>query len=126
MINTTRGLMDETTLKRSVELQDRETEFVVIVPWMAVDLFGKELVRQDVYRSPKDPNDLNLKVNTKVGMIHRNKLLREVQLLDEPNNFTVTVEWSLGGELVRRDVHVMIKYPLEPLTTKIGDLSGKE
>lgn len=44
-INTTRGVLDESTLARTVGFEDRPHEFVVWVEWK----LGDEIVRRDAH-----------------------------------------------------------------------------
>lgn len=52
MINTTKGLVDEQTLARTVGFEDRPGEFVVWVEWR----LGAELVRRDAHLILKEPS----------------------------------------------------------------------
>lgn len=51
-INTTHGLVEESTLARTVGFEDRPTEFVVWVEWR----LGAELVRRDAHVILKQPS----------------------------------------------------------------------
>lgn len=51
-INTTHGLLEESTLARTVGFEDRPSEFVVWVEWR----LGDELVRRDAHVILKQPS----------------------------------------------------------------------
>jgi hypothetical protein len=87
MINTTYGELDESTLNRSVVLEDRPTEMVVLVRWQlpagvndrdaqGPEKFG-ELVRQDAFPLPKEAGP---DVSTTLGMVPFSELERVVEL----------------------------------------------
>jgi hypothetical protein len=118
MINTTYGELDESTLNRSVMLEDRPTEIVVLVRWQlpaGVDdrdaqgpaKFG-ELVRQDAFPLPKEAGP---DVSTTLGMVPYAELKRVVELEDAAQELVVAVVWWKDGVLVRRDAHVILKQP---------------
>lgn len=52
MINTTKGLVEEARLARTVGFEDRPREFVVWVEWR----LGDELVRRDAHVILKEPS----------------------------------------------------------------------
>ena len=51
-INTTKGVVDESTLARTVGFEDRPQEFVIWVEWR----LGDELVRRDAHVVLKQPS----------------------------------------------------------------------
>jgi hypothetical protein len=118
MINTTYGELDESTLNRSVILEDRPTEMVVLVRWQlpagvndrdaqGPEKFG-ELVRQDAFPLPKEAGP---DVSTTLGMVPFSQLKRVVELEDAAQELVVAVVWTKDGVLVRRDAHVILKQP---------------
>ena len=52
LINTTKGLVEESTLARTVGFEDRPAEFVIWVEWR----IGAELVRRDAHVVLKEPS----------------------------------------------------------------------
>jgi hypothetical protein len=52
MINTTKGLLEESSLARTVGFEDRPSEFVIWVEWRQ----GDELVRRDAHVILKTPS----------------------------------------------------------------------
>jgi hypothetical protein len=116
LINTTYGELDESTLNRTVVLEDRPTEMVVLVRWQlpagvndldaqGPEKFG-ELVRQDAFPLPKDAGP---DVSTTLGMVPFSELERVVELTDAAQEIVVAVVWRKDGVLVRRDAHVIKK-----------------
>jgi hypothetical protein len=116
LINTTYGELDESTLNRTVVLEDRPTEMVVLVRWQlpagvndldaqGPEKFG-ELVRQDAFPLPKDAGP---DVSTTLGMVPFSELERVVELTDAAQELVVAVVWRKDGVLVRRDAHVIKK-----------------
>jgi hypothetical protein len=53
LMNTTHGLVEESTLARTVGFEDRPNEFVVWVEWR----MGEELVRRDAHVILKRPGE---------------------------------------------------------------------
>lgn len=52
MINTTHGLLEESSLARTLGFEERPKEFVVWVEWR----LGEELVRRDAHVIMKEPS----------------------------------------------------------------------
>lgn len=50
-------------------------------------------------------------ITTTLGPVEEASLARTVGFEDRPSEFVVWVEWKFGGELVRRDAHVILKEP---------------
>lgn len=51
------------------------------------------------------------RINTTHGLVEEADLARTVGFEDRPGEFVVWAEWRRGGELVRRDAHVILKEP---------------
>jgi len=59
-------------------------------------------------------------IRTTKGMLPESDLERTVIFEDKPKEFSIAVEWRYGGELVRRDAHVVLKDPLIPSEAGVG------
>lgn len=104
ILNTTRGERDERELVRTLGLEDRPDRLVL---WAEYRL-GDELVRRDAFPLPTERGPL---VFTTKGELPFDTLTRTFELTDGEADITVAVCWRVGGELVRRDAHVVLKHP---------------
>lgn len=52
-----------------------------------------------------------MKVHTTKGLVDRDLLVVTDIINEEPNARVTATEWRMGGELVRRDVHVNVLAP---------------
>jgi hypothetical protein len=105
MINTTKGLLDEAALARTLGVEDRPDRLVVWVEYRS----DGELVRRDAFPLPTERGPL---VYTTRGDVPFDTLIRTIEVTDGPAEIAVAICWrEAGGELVRRDAHVILKHP---------------
>jgi hypothetical protein len=124
LITTTHGALEESTLFRSVIVEDRPTEIVVLVRWQLptrpapehqpAAQYG-EIVRNEAYTLPKDTGVRSpagvVEVFTIHGLQPASAIARTVELTDTENEIVVAVLWRKDDEVVRRDAHVILKRP---------------
>ena len=106
MIEATHVGMSESNLERTLGFEDRPHVFVVWVEWRHPLAQGQAVVHREAYPLPKDTTEL---IQTTQGLTARSLMIRTIELVDVPNEIAVAVVWRLHGEVVRRDVHVILK-----------------
>lgn len=64
-------------------------------------------------------------ISTAIGDIEEHLLERTLQFTERANEFSVTVEWTHRGGLVRRDAHVILKRIPEAAEAVVGALASR-
>lgn len=114
-INTTKGLVEESALARTLGFEDRPDQIALWVEWR---LEG-ELVRRDAFPLPKEAGPL---VFTTEGDRPIGELARVIEIHDRPAEIAVAIVWWLGSTVVRRDAHVILKEPSVAATAVAASL----
>lgn len=95
--------MDPITFNATaVTLEDRPDHYAVIRRWYR----DADVVHEQAFRLPKDAGAA---IMTTRGLVARAQLLVQHEVTDNDDETAVAVVFTLGGELVRRDAHVIKK-----------------
>lgn len=105
-ILTTLGVLDESTLFRTVGVEDRPSILVLWVEWRQEDRFDAPLVRRDSFPLPKA---LGSVIYTSKGNVDRSNLARVVELSEGENEYIVVEIFRLGDKIVKRSPNVILK-----------------
>jgi hypothetical protein len=124
LITTTQGELEESTLFRSVIVEDRPTELVAFVRWQLPTLTAPEnqpaakygaIVRHEAYELPKEVGEVTangvVEIITILGMQPVSALVRTVELTDTDTEIVVAVLWRKDGEIVKRSANTILKRP---------------
>ena len=103
-IYTTKGLLPESELLRTVGVEDRPNTLVLWIKWHLAD----ELVRQESYPLHKETSDV---VHTTRGWLKASALKRTIELTENLDDYAVCVTWRVDHEAVRTDINVVTKSP---------------
>src|SRR5262249_632578 len=102
MIQTTKGELPISLLRRSVIFEERPERFVLVVRYH----YEGELVRAEAYPAPLDDVDENGFTETSHGKMPLEFLKRTLTFTETPEEFTIVTEYKTGdGELVKRSAH---------------------
>jgi hypothetical protein len=101
-LNTTKGLVDESSLQRTLGFEDRPDQYVVWIHWK----LDGELVRAEAYPLLKSSGDTLV---TSHGELPAASLVRTIELLDLQSEIVVVEVYRLGEEIVKRSPHVILK-----------------
>lgn len=113
VLETIHGPMSLCDLAQTLGVESRPTAIVLWIEYRlpGVDTDDRptgELVRRDAYRFPIETGDT---IYTIHGDVPRDTLIRTIEVTDGEQDIAVAVVWKQAGEVVRRDVHLVLKHP---------------
>lgn len=109
-IETVNGMVEESTLFRTVGVEDRPSMMALYIEWREEDRYNAVLVRRDIFPLPKAVGDT---VFTTLGDVERTKLRRTIEVSEDDNEFVVVEIFRMGDEIVKRSPNVILKRGVE-------------